>query len=61
MTSLGFFAGRGPLGREEDYITSPDEGILPTSHHHLGVAEAGCVATSFALPREISGGCRSFQ
>ena len=47
--------------RGEDCSAAPGEGIWPTSHRRLGVAETATVARSFALPPGIPGGCRSCQ
>jgi hypothetical protein len=48
MTSLRGYAGREPLGREEDCNASPGERTQPTSFRHLGVAEIAYVARTLA-------------
>ena len=61
MTSLRRPPSHGPLGRGEDCIAAPDEGIWAISLVCLGDAETADIARSVALPPEIPEGSSSFH
>ena len=61
MNSLHRPPSRGPLGRREASIASPDQRIWATSLACLGAAETADIARSAALPPEIAEDWSLFQ